>query len=43
LFTAAIQGPSSFGALVTGMFSGWPDSMRDMSGSGPFGPIFMGV
>ncbi|MGE3508385.1 MAG: hypothetical protein AB7N65_05830 [Vicinamibacterales bacterium] len=23
--------------------SGWPDNIRDMSGSGPFGPIFSGV
>ena len=23
--------------------SGWPDSIRDMSGSGPFGPSFNGV
>src|SRR5689334_11900934 len=23
--------------------SGWPESIRDMSGSGPFGPIFQGV
>src|SRR6478672_2351546 len=24
-------------------FSGWPESIRDMSGSGPCGPIFHGV
>jgi hypothetical protein len=25
------------------MFSGWPDNIRDISGSGPVGPIFAGV
>ena len=27
----------------TPSLSGWPDSMRSMSASGPFGPIFFGV
>src|SRR4051812_17469822 len=40
---AAIHGASSFGPRVILMDSGWPESMRSMSGSGPFGPIFVGV
>src|SRR5262245_55320258 len=33
---------SEAGAVITNC-SGWPDSMRDMSGSGPVGPILSGV
>src|SRR5581483_11063010 len=31
------------GGAESFMLSGCPESMRDMSGSGPFGPIFSGV
>src|SRR5688572_16206126 len=46
VFVAAaetIHGPSGFGAGGTAIFSGWPESMRLMSGSGPFEPTFQGV
>src|SRR5512140_2958584 len=39
---AAIHGISIFGGGIT-RFSGCPESMRVISGSGPFGPIFRGV
>src|SRR5262245_21226015 len=42
--TFTSQGPGgSFGAVGMTSASGCPDSMRDMSGSGPLGPIFNGV
>src|SRR5262245_63499783 len=40
---ADVHGSLSLGASTTEIVSGWPDSMRDMSGSGPPGPIFHGV
>src|SRR5512145_3398650 len=40
---AATHGASSFGAGGSVMPSGWPDSARVMSGSGPFSPITHGV
>src|SRR5262245_13213513 len=41
--TETIQGPDGGGAGGIFMASGWPDSMRVMSGSGPAAPIFQGV
>src|SRR5512134_2937429 len=38
-----IHGPAGFGAGGSSMPAGWPESMRVMSGSGPFGPITHGV
>jgi hypothetical protein len=38
-----IHGPDGAGGGGTFIDSGWPESMRVMSGSGPFGPIFIGV
>src|SRR6185295_2075591 len=35
--------PSSFGGGGMTSFSGWPESAIAMSGSGPLGPIFIGV
>jgi len=40
---AETHGMSVFGGGGSFMPSGWPDSIRVMSGSGPFGPIFAGV
>src|SRR5262245_51797189 len=37
------HGPSSLGGGGITSFCGWPDKARVISGSGPFGPIFMGV
>src|SRR5262245_56351225 len=37
------HGPSSLGGGGITSFCGWPDRARDMSGSGPLGPIFIGV
>src|SRR6478672_5465977 len=34
---------ASFGGAGITICSGWPESMRLMSGSGPLGPIFNGV
>src|SRR5512134_2967259 len=46
VFVAApltIQGPSGFGGGGSVIDSGWPESARLMSGSGPFGPTTHGV
>ena len=46
MFVAAadtIHGPCGAGGGGSLSLSGWPDSMRLMSGSGPFGPISHGV
>src|SRR4051812_30704164 len=41
---AHIHGPApNVAGVATGMVSGCPDNLRDMSGSGPFAPIFSGV
>src|SRR4051794_5995580 len=40
---ATIQGPTGAGAGGRVMLAWCPDSLRVMSGSGPFGPIFTGV
>src|SRR5690242_13090920 len=37
------HGPEGFGGGGIFTASGWPDSIRVMSFSGPFGPIFHGV
>ena len=37
------QGPDSFGGGGITRSAGWPESARDMSGSGPLGPSFQGV
>src|SRR6185436_1130661 len=40
----AFQGPGGrTGAGGIASWEGWPESMRDMSRSGPLGPIFSGV
>src|SRR3954469_14217831 len=42
--TTISQGPAgSFGTGGMTTVSGWPESMRLASGSGPFAPIFIGV
>src|SRR5215467_6138889 len=42
--TEAIHGPGgSLGAGGIAISAGWPESMRVMSGSGPFGPSLSGV
>jgi hypothetical protein len=38
-----IQGPLGAGGGGRERSAGWPANMRDMSGSGPFAPIFCGV
>src|SRR5215470_19589376 len=38
-----IHPPGSFGGGASFIPSGWPESIFDMSGSGPFGPILNGV
>src|SRR5688572_13593077 len=45
LVAAAVMthGPAEGGGSGSSIFSGWPDSMRLMSGSGPAAPIFHGV
>src|SRR5688572_32908852 len=40
---ATIHGPAGCGGAGNSIFSGWPESMRLMSGSGPLGPTFHGV
>src|SRR5262252_9145798 len=40
---AQSHGPRGGTALSAPICSGWPDRKRDMSGSGPLGPIFSGV
>ena len=40
---ATPHGPSSFGGGGSFIPSGWPDSIRVISGSGPVLPIFIGV
>src|SRR5687768_15545814 len=37
------HGPCGCGAAGIDIASGWPDSMRVMSGAGPLGPGFHGV
>src|SRR5215470_14886157 len=37
------HGPRGATALSAPICSGWPDRKRDMSGSGPLGPILSGV
>src|ERR1051326_7971672 len=41
--TDAIHGPFEGGGAGSFSDSGCPDSRRETSGSGPFGPIFFGV
>ena len=38
-----VHGPDSFGGGGMTKSAGWPESARDMSGSGPLGPSFHGV
>src|SRR5262245_30551627 len=38
-----VHGPDGFGAGGMTRSAGWPESSRDMSGSGPLGPSFQGV
>ena len=41
--TLPAQGPDGGGAAGIARPSGWPESIRERSCSGPFGPIFHGV